>query len=608
VPVRAVGGVEAFSAGGLALVWDGAGWVVVDPRTVAYDALSGGLAVFAPSFGFGVGIQFPSPVVTSGSAGITAPTWVGDFEGTPAGVSAGGTITVNVTANAGDLVLLVVSAENGTQTTSYAATATGQTWTSLGTTGFGLGTESAAQVWSTTWAATGTLTVTVTRTASGNTPQHALQAHVWRDHDGTGAVAIDNDAGTAPSLDVTTTSDNSGVSTFVDDFNAADGASRTWRTINSSAMTETYYLRNAAAHTVYGGYRANAGTAGVKTTGLSAPTGQRPAVISVEVKGLAGAGGDATATPPVGDTTIDIPAPTVSSGATVTGTVAGVALDLPAPTVAAGTGATATPGVLDVAADFPAPSVSSGGAATATPGVLDVTLDLPAPTVTAARSATATPGVVDVGVSTPAPAADAGVTASPAVADVTIAIPTALVDSTVIPDAADVALDFPAPTVTSSGGATATPGVLDVAASLPAPTVSATSGATATPAVADVTADLPAPSVSAGGAATATPAVLSLSVDVVAATAASGAGVAAAVLDVAASFPAPTVTAASSASASPGPVDITISFPAPAVDSGGTPLFVTTTAGGSTWTVVGAVSQWDTGTSWSSWASYIRER
>lgn len=112
--------------------------------------------------------------------------------------------------------------------------------------------------------------------------------------DGIGASAKTNTTG-APSLSITTTQNNSAVVVIVGDWNSADGASRTWRTVNSITPTagngyERTYYRDSARYTVYLAYYPDVGSAGSKTVGLSAPSGQQYAIIALEVKGTASGG------------------------------------------------------------------------------------------------------------------------------------------------------------------------------------------------------------------------------------------------------------------------------------------------------------------------------
>jgi hypothetical protein len=97
----------------------------------------------------------------------------------------------------------------------------------------------------------------------------------------------------APSLNITTTQANSAIAVIVADWNAADGTSRTWRTVNGVTPTagntlERVYFRNGLNYTVYSAYYSDAGAAGVKTVGLSAPAGQTYSIIAIEILGTAG--------------------------------------------------------------------------------------------------------------------------------------------------------------------------------------------------------------------------------------------------------------------------------------------------------------------------------
>jgi len=99
--------------------------------------------------------------------------------------------------------------------------------------------------------------------------------------------------GTAPSLGITTTGDNSAIVVFVADWNAIDGASRTWRTVNGTTPTagngfELTYFRDGA-YALYIAYYPDAGAAGVKTVGLSAPSTMKASIAAIEVLGVAAA-------------------------------------------------------------------------------------------------------------------------------------------------------------------------------------------------------------------------------------------------------------------------------------------------------------------------------
>jgi hypothetical protein len=114
----------------------------------------------------------------------------------------------------------------------------------------------------------------------------------FRASDGIGASEKAQGSG-APTLNITTLQANSALVVVVADFNAADGASRTWRTVNGITPTagnsmELTYFRDGSRYTVYIAYYSDAGATGSKTVGLSAPSGQSYSIIAVEIKGTAG--------------------------------------------------------------------------------------------------------------------------------------------------------------------------------------------------------------------------------------------------------------------------------------------------------------------------------
>lgn len=142
-------------------------------------------------------------------------------------------------------------------------------------------------MWTTVMAADRT-GLTVTFTAS--TGMLGGNVLTFRASAGPGASQKTNVASGAPSLSLTTTRPNSAVVSASGDWNAVDGASRTWRTINSITPTsgntlERTYVRDAARATFYGAYWTDVGAAGAQTTGLSAPSGQKYSIVSLEVLG-----------------------------------------------------------------------------------------------------------------------------------------------------------------------------------------------------------------------------------------------------------------------------------------------------------------------------------
>jgi hypothetical protein len=108
---------------------------------------------------------------------------------------------------------------------------------------------------------------------------------------GIGASAKANASSGASTVSLTTSQPDSAIVCFCLDFNGGSGASRVWETINSVTPTagngyEQAYTLDTGNYTIYAAYWPDAGAAGAKTVGLSAPTGMAFSVIAVEVLGI----------------------------------------------------------------------------------------------------------------------------------------------------------------------------------------------------------------------------------------------------------------------------------------------------------------------------------
>ncbi|HEU5475708.1 MAG TPA: hypothetical protein VFV67_34135 [Actinophytocola sp.] len=188
------------------------------------------------------------------------------------------TASVSVTCAEGDV--LVANAVCGNQLRSLGISGGGLTWTVHGVVS-ALARCSTAQ-----WTAIvgpgqgGTFNVTATFSAGGAGGLSVLR------FDGIGSVGADAVGNapdpTAPSLVITTTEDDSIVVVMVGDHETVDGVTRTWRT-GAGALTETTYFRSNSENAAYVGYHANAGAAGAKTVGLTAPATMRPSIAAVEL-------------------------------------------------------------------------------------------------------------------------------------------------------------------------------------------------------------------------------------------------------------------------------------------------------------------------------------
>lgn len=204
------------------------------------------------------------------------------------------TKTLTVTTQAGDRIVVGGGSEDSPATLN---TPTGNSLTYTLAQSIVVANYCATYAWTATDAAGGTnwsLAVT------GNIPGGqfwGITAYVFRDSDGFGASAKTNVTTGAPSLALTTGQADSAIVCVNADWNTVDGASRTWRTINGITPTagnglEKNYFRDAVRYAAYNAYWDNAGAAGSKTTGLSAPSGQAYGIIAVEVLGTAGGAPD----------------------------------------------------------------------------------------------------------------------------------------------------------------------------------------------------------------------------------------------------------------------------------------------------------------------------
>ncbi len=221
---------------------------------------------------------------------MSAPTFVSAtatvFNGT------GNKTTGSISVTAGDLLIGIMydsdyqsgtPGRSRTQTISDTGT---NSWTSKQL--IQVNSYTKLQIWTATAAATTSITVTFGHSGGTNLVECGGIAYVFRSAT-EGASAKTNVAGpAAPTLDLTTTQDNSAVVVANGDWDAVDGASRTWRTVDGTLTEEAYQLV-ASEYTVYGGYHADSGAIATNAVGLTAPSTQKYSIIAMEVKGPASA-------------------------------------------------------------------------------------------------------------------------------------------------------------------------------------------------------------------------------------------------------------------------------------------------------------------------------
>lgn len=217
----------------------------------------------------------------------TPPTFVAEYES--AWTNAGTPKSVNVTTQPGDILAwLAATRDAGTTVNTLSAGGGGMAWSfpefSLvaSTCGLYIGIAQA------TLAETFTLTATaVSGTTVGFWGFNCLR---FSGVSSIGAGVVNSPgASGVPSISITTLQANSAIVLINADWNAIDGAARSWLT-NAGPFTEQSYARSAGNYAIYGGYHADSGNPGAKIVGLSNIAGQKYAIAALELQGVPGGG------------------------------------------------------------------------------------------------------------------------------------------------------------------------------------------------------------------------------------------------------------------------------------------------------------------------------
>jgi hypothetical protein len=230
---------------------------------------------------------------------VTAPTLVANYESS-SWFTAGSPVNITgVSASVGD-VLVANYADynyNGTEVVTFANTVTAQTWTKYtATAGTALNDVFLQQASAIAGAVLSSVTVSETGTAA-DVPGGSVVR--FSGSDGIGAAARLTGNGVAqPSLSITTTFDNSAIVYVIADWAATTGTP-THRTVNGFTPTagngqQLSYATNASNGTLIVAYIPDAGTAGAKAVGITAPATGDCLVVALEVRGT----GAAAAIPP----------------------------------------------------------------------------------------------------------------------------------------------------------------------------------------------------------------------------------------------------------------------------------------------------------------------
>jgi hypothetical protein len=233
------------------------------------------------------------PIIINGpirptAAGGTPPSFIQEAETAWNSVTTPKT-TGSFTVVSGDILVCFAIAEDFGMTFSTPTnTGTAFTWTlqqEVAITDY-----ARVAVW-TALATTGqSMTVSVARGSGDTLDYFGANVLTIRGASAVGASSQTNVSSGAPTLNITTTQAGSLLVVANGDWNTVDGTSRTWRTVNGNTPTagnglEVTYFRDVSKYAAYGAYYPDAGAIGTYAVGLSAPSGQKYAIIAVEIKG-----------------------------------------------------------------------------------------------------------------------------------------------------------------------------------------------------------------------------------------------------------------------------------------------------------------------------------
>ena len=233
-------------------------------------------------------VTFTDNLNLYGGSAIAPPTRTDGAQSTAYGTSATPQSTSSFDVQSGDLITLIAASEDAGGTIGTpSATGGSITWTLWQS--YVVSSYCPIYLWIGTVGSTATgITVSMSRTAGSQNWGFAFS--LWRNHGGLGSTSKSTNLSGAPSLLLPLNQDHSAVIVGSMDWTAQDGTSRTWRSVNGSAITETVYILSPGAYSAYQGYALDTGTDLTETVGLSAPGGQKYTLVAAEVLGVPGSG------------------------------------------------------------------------------------------------------------------------------------------------------------------------------------------------------------------------------------------------------------------------------------------------------------------------------
>lgn len=346
---------------------------------------------------------------------------------------------------------------------------------------------------------TKSMTTSATATSVAGGEHFGQNTLTFRDSDGIGASSKTTNANGAPSLSITTQTDNSAIVVFVGDWNSLSGASRTWRTVNGVTPTaangyEKSYLDDGNRYTLYVAYYPDAGAAGAKTVGLSAPTGQAYSIIAVEVKGRVVTTFTATSALTSGKATLAGTATfspgthTASSSLTSGKATLSATATFVAPVYTASSALTAGAATLSGTATFSPGTHTATAALGAGAATISASVEFDVPVYTATGTLTAAPATLSAtstfapGTKTASAALTAGVATLSSSATFSPGVHTASAGLSAAPATLSATATFAPGTHTAAAGLTVGAATLAGSATFTAPVYTASASLSATPA------------------------------------------------------------------------------------------------------------------------------
>lgn len=227
-----------------------------------------------------------------GEGGImAAPTFIAQYATAFNSDGSSKTAMSAVSINSDDVIVLVSASENYLGLTSETENGAGS-FTNQEV----FNTSNYCYTRASTYIAPANETITINVTKTGAIAYFGGNAVRFSGSSGIGATEINNGASGTPSVSITTTQANSAIVVIASDWNASTGSQTFTSSGGAGSPSDlTGFPGDNSHYGVAVAYYADAGSAGSKTVGMSAPTNQKWAIIAIEVKGTAG--GAATVSP-----------------------------------------------------------------------------------------------------------------------------------------------------------------------------------------------------------------------------------------------------------------------------------------------------------------------